>query len=146
MIFGMLCPQKRADSVQYPSPESQVSRKCPEKQKRHLANCAKCLFYMVRSERVELPTYWFVASCSIQLSYERVEGVIYLQTGGRSIPLPRHLSEPSTTGDTALRCVLILRHFRLEPGEIIIHTARHTHLVHLFFGLTAAIQRIIQRT
>ena len=37
---------------------------------------------MVRSERVELPTYWFVASCSIQLSYERVEGVIYLQTGG----------------------------------------------------------------
>ena len=110
----------------------------------------QCPYFMVRSERVELPTYWFVASCSIQLSYERVEGVIYLQTGGRSIPLlpplPRHLSEPSTTSDAALRCVLILRHFRLEPGEIIIHTARRTHLVHLFLGLTAAIQRIIQRT
>ena len=39
--------------------------------------CAKCLFYMVRSDGVEPPTYWFVASCSIQLSYERVEGVIY---------------------------------------------------------------------
>ena len=47
----------------------------------------QCPYFMVRSERVELPTYWFVASCSIQLSYERVEGVIYLQTGGRSIPL-----------------------------------------------------------
>ncbi|TQN50898.1 hypothetical protein DLNHIDIE_00759 [Acidithiobacillus thiooxidans ATCC 19377] len=32
--------------------------------KRHLANDAKCLFYLVRSERVELPTYWFVASNS----------------------------------------------------------------------------------
>lgn|GEM_PF-3756477 len=41
--------------------------------------CAKCLFYMVRSDGVEPPTYWFVASCSIQLSYERVKGVIYSQ-------------------------------------------------------------------
>ena len=24
---------------------------------------AKCLFYMVRSDGVEPPTYWFVASC-----------------------------------------------------------------------------------
>jgi hypothetical protein len=26
---------------------------------------------MVRPERFERPTYWFVASCSIQLSYGR---------------------------------------------------------------------------
>ena len=29
---------------------------------------------MVRPERVELPTYWFVASRSIQLSYGRTDG------------------------------------------------------------------------
>ena len=28
---------------------------------------------MVRPERFERPTYWFVASCSIQLSYGRTE-------------------------------------------------------------------------
>ena len=28
-------------------------------------------FGMVRPERFERPTYWFVASCSIQLSYGR---------------------------------------------------------------------------
>jgi hypothetical protein len=27
---------------------------------------------MVRPERFERPTYWFVASCSIQLSYGRM--------------------------------------------------------------------------
>ena len=27
---------------------------------------------MVRPDRFELPTYWFVASCSIQLSYGRM--------------------------------------------------------------------------
>ena len=27
---------------------------------------------MVRPERFERPTYWFVASCSIQLSYGRI--------------------------------------------------------------------------
>ncbi len=27
---------------------------------------------MVRPERFELPTYWFEASCSIQLSYRRI--------------------------------------------------------------------------
>ena len=48
------------------------------------------LFYMVRSDGVEPPTYWFVASCSIQLSYERVEGVIYPQKGARSILRPNN--------------------------------------------------------
>ena len=48
------------------------------------------LFYMVRSDGVEPPTYWFVASCSIQLSYERVEGVIYPEKGVRSILRPKH--------------------------------------------------------
>ena len=33
-----------------------------------VANPLKCL---VRPERFELPTYWFVASCSIQLSHGR---------------------------------------------------------------------------
>ena len=28
---------------------------------------------MVRPERFERPTYWFVASCSIQLSYGRTD-------------------------------------------------------------------------
>lgn len=28
---------------------------------------------MVRPDRFELPTYWFVASCSIQLSYGRTD-------------------------------------------------------------------------
>src|SRR5208337_952287 len=31
---------------------------------------------MVRPDRFELPTYWFVASCSIQLSYGRTLGVV----------------------------------------------------------------------
>ena len=45
-----------------------------EKGLRHKPNP---LILLVRSDGVEPPTYWFVASCSIQLSYERVEGVIY---------------------------------------------------------------------
>lgn len=96
------------------------------------------LSYMVRSDGVEPPTYWFVASCSIQLSYERVEGVIYPQTGARSIL--------STTAGATPRCTFILRHFRLELGEIIIHTTRSAHLIQLFLDLPTAIQRIIQRT
>ena len=32
---------------------------------------ANPLKYLVRPERFELPTYWFVASCSIQLSHGR---------------------------------------------------------------------------
>jgi hypothetical protein len=32
---------------------------------------AKCLKILVRPERLELPTYWFEASRSIQLSYGR---------------------------------------------------------------------------
>ena len=31
----------------------------------------KSLKFMARLERFELPTYWFVASCSIQLSHKR---------------------------------------------------------------------------
>jgi hypothetical protein len=35
-------------------------------------------FSMVRPERIELPTSWFVAMRSIQLSYGRnVEGLLY---------------------------------------------------------------------
>ena len=34
--------------------------------------------FMVRPERFERPTYWFVASCSIQLSYGRTLGRIQL--------------------------------------------------------------------
>jgi hypothetical protein len=31
---------------------------------------------VVRPERLELPTHWFEASCSIQLSYGRVATII----------------------------------------------------------------------
>ncbi len=34
---------------------------------------------MVRPEGVEPPTYWFVASCSIQLSYGRTLQVLQLR-------------------------------------------------------------------
>ena len=36
---------------------------------------------MVRPERVELPTFWFVAKRSIQLSYGRTEecGLVYMR-------------------------------------------------------------------
>jgi hypothetical protein len=37
-----------------------------------LEACASCkLLIMVRPERFELPTLWFEAKCSIQLSYGR---------------------------------------------------------------------------
>ena len=39
--------------------------------KRQEAKGAKCLFLMARPERLELPTPWFEAKCSIQLSYGR---------------------------------------------------------------------------
>ena len=39
----------------------------------------KTLVQMARSERLELPTTWFEARCSIQLSYERVGSEDYLK-------------------------------------------------------------------
>ena len=38
-----------------------------------MAGNRNSLVFMVRPERFELPTYWFVASRSIQLSYGRIE-------------------------------------------------------------------------
>ena len=35
---------------------------------------------MVRPERVELPTFWFVAKRSIQLSYGRIAGELRLKS------------------------------------------------------------------
>ncbi len=45
---------------------------------------------MVRPEGVEPPTYWFVASCSIQLSYGRtlLEGQLSKDTGFRPSEQP----------------------------------------------------------
>ena len=40
--------------------------------KRVATSVANPLKYLVRPERFELPTYWFVASCSIQLSHGRI--------------------------------------------------------------------------
>ena len=42
----------------------------PQKKQKGLHFC-KPLFYLVRPERFELPTPWFVAKYSIQLSYGR---------------------------------------------------------------------------
>src|SRR6267154_1753970 len=39
--------------------------------------------YLARPERLELPTLWFEARCSIQLSYGRYR-VLYLLKGGRN--------------------------------------------------------------
>jgi hypothetical protein len=39
---------------------------------------SKWLSFMVRPERFERPTYWFVASCSIQLSYGRTGCLLQL--------------------------------------------------------------------
>ncbi len=36
---------------------------------------------MVRPDRFERPTYWFVASCSIQLSYGRTYRLKYTNSG-----------------------------------------------------------------
>jgi hypothetical protein len=45
---------------------------------------------MVRAERFELPTFWFVARRSIQLSYARMRTKIDYQTGSKTpnYPLP----------------------------------------------------------
>jgi hypothetical protein len=43
------------------------------------------LLDMVRPERFELPTNWFEASYSIQLSYGRVEKGLYTLNEGRSL-------------------------------------------------------------
>ncbi len=42
------------------------------KKKRVATSVANPLKFLVRPERFELPTYWFVASCSIQLSHGRL--------------------------------------------------------------------------
>jgi hypothetical protein len=39
---------------------------------------------MVRAERFELPTFWFVARRSIQLSYARMRTSIDYQTGSKT--------------------------------------------------------------
>jgi hypothetical protein len=39
---------------------------------------------MVRAERFELPTFWFVARRSIQLSYARMRTRIDYQTGSKT--------------------------------------------------------------
>jgi hypothetical protein len=40
---------------------------------RHPLNRFSATIWLARPERLELPTYWFEASCSIRLSYGRVE-------------------------------------------------------------------------
>ncbi len=52
---------------------------------------------MVRPEGVEPPTYWFVASCSIQLSYGRTlrERQLFKDTGFRSSEQPAGLHHGS---------------------------------------------------
>jgi hypothetical protein len=46
--------------------------------------------FMVRPERFERPTYWFVASCSIQLSYGRtLRGIqLYKDSGDSGLGQP----------------------------------------------------------
>ena len=48
---------------------------------------------MVRPERFERPTYWFVASCSIQLSYGRtLRGIqLYKDNGDCRLGQPAEL-------------------------------------------------------
>jgi hypothetical protein len=43
---------------------------------------------MVRAERFELPTFWFVARRSIQLSYARMRTTIDYQTGSKTPNYP----------------------------------------------------------
>src|ERR1039457_2392308 len=45
---------------------------------------------MVRPERIELPTSWFVAKHSIQLSYGRVVAKLRLNYSGNRIASPNH--------------------------------------------------------
>ena len=45
------------------------------------------LDFLARPERLELPTYWFEASRSIQLSYGRA---LLILAGGRPASLLRH--------------------------------------------------------
>jgi hypothetical protein len=54
---------------------------------------------MVRPEGVEPPTYWFVASCSIQLSYGRtLQGMQLLKDNGI-----RGLEQPPASDETLVR-------------------------------------------
>ena len=51
---------------------------------------------MVRPDRFERPTYWFVASCSIQLSYGRtIERNSSVSTGFRRGKIASHLQTTS---------------------------------------------------
>ncbi len=47
---------------------------------------------MVRAERFELPTFWFVARRSIQLSYARIRTFQEYQTGGKTPSSVRHVA------------------------------------------------------
>jgi hypothetical protein len=43
---------------------------------RHPLNRFSATIWLARPERLELPTYWFEASCSIRLSYGRVDIIV----------------------------------------------------------------------
>src|SRR5277367_3583385 len=54
---------------------------------------------MVRAERFELPTFWFVARRSIQLSYARMRTLKDYQTGSKT---------PSFSRSSSIGCIQIL--------------------------------------
>ncbi len=64
---------------------------------------------LARPERLELPTLWFEARCSIQLSYGRVKP-LYLSTGlAQTVHTCQH-ARPWEDGDEGWHLLLLARY------------------------------------
>ena len=76
----------------------------------------------------------------------RARGGRNILTGESLVNPSSHPPQPiSSAASAASRCAFLLRHFRLEPGKVVIHTTRSAHLIQLFFGLAAAVQGVTQK-
>jgi hypothetical protein len=104
---------------------------------------------MVRPERVELPTYWFVASRSIQLSYgrtrlvssetiDRISGFIRLRNrslsgcGGRAWSERRNLRQSLREVRRDLQSSLANEFGDgggVKPGGVVLHAQRMGHVI-----------------
>ena len=77
---------------------------------------------MVRPERFELPTYWFVASRSIQLSYGRVIGFKQNHRQNirvlRAAQLPHFRQQAPAAEPVARQSMAILRRYSSLLGAL----------------------------
>src|SRR6056297_2746457 len=96
---------------------------------------------MARPERFELPTNWFEASYSIQLSYGRADRAVYMKCGSPEILAPARApspfvctksvpTAPAAVHAARLRCNAILGIIfksHVKQWDTDIHTAWHSY-------------------